>query len=57
LAEVHIGHGSCRGQPWGRPGMLIGNGRQTTTITYVGVDVTGIKGPLQMHRDLFEVFT
>jgi hypothetical protein len=36
LPEVHIGNGCCGGQPRGRPGALIGNGRQTTTVTDVG---------------------
>jgi hypothetical protein len=36
LPEVHIGNGRCGGQPRGRPGALIGNGRQTTTVTDVG---------------------
>jgi hypothetical protein len=36
LPEVHIGNGRCVGQPRGRPGMLKGNGRRTTTITDVG---------------------
>ena len=38
------------------PAALMRNGRQTTTVTD-GVHVTGVKGPLQMLRDLFEVFT
>jgi hypothetical protein len=37
LSEVHIGNGRCGGQPRGRPGTLVGNGRQTTTVT----DVSG----------------
>jgi hypothetical protein len=36
LLEVHNGNGRCGGQPRGRPGTLIGNGRQTTTVTDVG---------------------
>jgi hypothetical protein len=36
LPEVHIGNGCCGGQPRGRPGALIGNGRQTKIITDVG---------------------
>jgi hypothetical protein len=36
LPEVHIGNGRCGCQPRGRPGALIGNGRQTTTVTDVG---------------------
>jgi hypothetical protein len=36
LTEVHIGNGRCGGQPRGRPGAPIGNGRQTTTATDVG---------------------
>jgi hypothetical protein len=36
LPEVHIGNGRCRGQLGGRPGVPIGNGRQTTTVTDVG---------------------
>jgi hypothetical protein len=37
LQEVHIGNGRCGGQPPCRPGALIGNRRQTTTVT----DVSG----------------
>jgi hypothetical protein len=33
LPEVHIGNKRCGGQLRGRPGALIGNGRQTTTVT------------------------
>jgi hypothetical protein len=36
LPEVHIGNERCGGQPRGRPGVLIGKGRQTTTVTDVG---------------------
>jgi hypothetical protein len=36
LPEVHIGNGHCGGQPRGRPGTLMGNGHQTTTVTDVG---------------------
>jgi hypothetical protein len=36
LPEVPIGNGHCGGQPRGHPGVLIGNGRQTTTVTDVG---------------------
>jgi hypothetical protein len=36
LLEVHIGNGRRGGQPRGRLGALMGNGRQTTTITDVG---------------------
>jgi hypothetical protein len=36
LPEVHIGNERCGVQPRGRPCALIGNRRQTTTITYVG---------------------
>jgi hypothetical protein len=36
LLEVHIGNGRCGGQPRGQPAALIGNGRQTTTVTDVG---------------------
>jgi hypothetical protein len=36
LPEVNIGNGRCGGQPRGRPGALIGNGRQTTTVTDIG---------------------
>jgi hypothetical protein len=53
LPEVHIGNGRCGGQPPGRPGVLIDNGCQITTIK-MWVDVTGVKCPLQMLRDLFE---
>jgi hypothetical protein len=40
LPEVHIGNGRCGGQPRGHPGVIIGNGRQTTTAT----DVDGCNG-------------
>jgi hypothetical protein len=40
LPEVHIGNGSCGGQPRGRPGALISNGHQTTTV----IDVGGCNG-------------
>jgi hypothetical protein len=56
LPEVHIDKGRCRGQPRCRLAALMGNGRQTTTVTDVGA-CTGVKGTLQMLRDLFEVFT
>jgi hypothetical protein len=56
LLEVYIGNRCCRVQPQGRPAALIYNGRQTTTVID-GVHVTGVKGPLQMMHDLFEVFT
>jgi hypothetical protein len=36
LPEVHIGNGRCGGQPWGLPSALIGNRRQTTSVTDVG---------------------
>jgi hypothetical protein len=36
LLEVHIGNVHCGGQPRGRPGVLIGNEHQTTTVTDVG---------------------
>jgi hypothetical protein len=36
LPEVHIGNGCCGGQTRGRPGALVGNGRQRTTFTNVG---------------------
>jgi hypothetical protein len=36
LPEVHIGNGHYGGQPRGRPGALMGNERQTTTVTDVG---------------------
>jgi hypothetical protein len=36
LPEVHIGNGCCGGQPRGRFGALMGNWRQTTTVTNVG---------------------
>jgi hypothetical protein len=36
LPEVHIGNRCCGGQPRGHPGTLIGNRRQTTTVTRVG---------------------
>jgi hypothetical protein len=36
LPEVHIGNRRCGGQPKGRPGAPIGNGRQTTTVTDLG---------------------
>jgi hypothetical protein len=56
LPEVHIGNGRCGGQPWGQPAALICNGRKTRIVTEAG-HVTGVKGPLQMLCDLFEVFT
>jgi hypothetical protein len=40
LPEVHIGNGHCGGQPRGRPGALMCNGRQTTAVT----DVSGYNG-------------
>jgi hypothetical protein len=36
LPEVHISNGRSGGNPRGRPAALMGNGRQTTTITDVG---------------------
>jgi hypothetical protein len=36
LLEVHIGNGRRGGQLRGRLGALMGNGRQTTTVTDVG---------------------
>jgi hypothetical protein len=36
LSEVHISIGRRGGQPPGRPRVLIGNGRQTTTVTDMG---------------------
>jgi hypothetical protein len=36
LPEVHIGNRRCGGQPWVRPGALMCNGCQTTTVTDVG---------------------
>jgi hypothetical protein len=36
LPEVHIGNGRCGGQRPGCLGVLIDNGRQTTTVTDVG---------------------
>jgi hypothetical protein len=36
LPEIHISNEHCGGQPRGHPGALIGNGRQTTTVTVVG---------------------
>jgi hypothetical protein len=36
LPEVHVGNRRCGGQPGGRPGAPIGNGRETTTVTDVG---------------------
>jgi hypothetical protein len=56
LPEVHIGNGRCGGQPRSWPAALICNGHQVTTVQ-MWVHVTGVKGPLQMLRDLFEVFT
>jgi hypothetical protein len=50
LPEVHIGNGCCGGQPRGRP-----DAKQQSLEMWV--DVTGVKDPLQMLRDLFEVFT
>jgi hypothetical protein len=45
LLEVHIGNGRCEGQPQERPGALIGNGCQTTTVTDVG-GCNGSLGPV-----------
>jgi hypothetical protein len=36
LPELHIGNGHCGDQPRGLPNALIGNERQTTTVTDVG---------------------
>jgi hypothetical protein len=36
LPEVHIGNEHSGGKPRGRPAALMGNGRQTTTVTDVG---------------------
>jgi hypothetical protein len=36
LPEVHIGNERCGGQPQSRPGALMGNEHQTTTVTDVG---------------------
>jgi hypothetical protein len=36
LPQVHIGNGRSGGQPRDRPAALMGNGRQTTTVTDVG---------------------
>jgi hypothetical protein len=36
LPEVHMGNRCCGGQPRGHPSTLMGNGRQTTTVTDVG---------------------
>jgi hypothetical protein len=36
LPEVHIGNGRSGGKPRGRPAALLGNRRQTTTVTDVG---------------------
>ena len=38
------------------PAALMRNGRQTTTVADE-VHVTGVKDPLQMLRDLSEIFT
>jgi hypothetical protein len=35
LPEVHIGNGHSRGKPQGRHAALMGNRRQTTTVTDV----------------------
>jgi hypothetical protein len=35
LPEVHIGNERNGGKPRGRPAALMGNGRQTTTVTDV----------------------
>jgi hypothetical protein len=56
LPEVYIGKGRCGGQPQGRSAALICNGRQVTTVKDVGA-CNGVKGPLQMLCDLFEIFT
>jgi hypothetical protein len=37
LPEVHIGNGCCGGKHQGHPAALMGNGRQRTTVTDVGV--------------------
>jgi hypothetical protein len=55
LPEVHIGNGRCGGQPQGRPGTLMEGAKQQPLQMWV--EVTGVKGPLQMLCDLFEVFT
>jgi hypothetical protein len=36
LPEVHIGNGRSGGKPRGQPAALMGNRRQTTTVTDVG---------------------
>ena len=56
LLEVLIGNGRCVGHVGVEPATLMRNGRQTTTVTDA-VHVTDVKSPLQMLRDLFEVFT
>jgi hypothetical protein len=33
---LHIGNGHCGSEPRGRPATLMGNGRQTTTVTDIG---------------------
>jgi hypothetical protein len=50
LPDVPIGNGRCGGQPRGR----LGTKQQPLQMW---VDVTGVKGLLQMLSDLFEVFT
>ena len=56
LLEVLISNGRCVGHVGVEPATLMRNGRQTITVID-GVHVTGVKSPLQMLCDLFEVFT
>jgi hypothetical protein len=56
LPEVHIGNGHCGGKPRVVLARLLVTGTKQQQLQ-MWVDVTGVKGPLQMLRDLFEVFT
>jgi hypothetical protein len=56
LPEVHIGNGRCGGPPGVvLPRLWVTGAKQQPLQMWV--HVTGIKGPLQMLHDLFEVFT
>jgi hypothetical protein len=55
LPEVHIGNGHCGGQPRvGLPCLWVTGAKQQPLQMWV--HVTGVKGVLQMLRDLFEIF-
>jgi hypothetical protein len=50
LPEVHIGNGRCGGEPGaGLPRIWL------TDVKQQPLHVTGVKGPLQMLCDVFEV--